>query len=280
MSKAKRYAMDDTLTAAIALDGAEAARERFSTYMLVTAHDIAGFMGPLLAKGKGRPGKSEPEVKRAQWVDQYAAGTGCKRPSAVTAVNRLITVAVIVDKHAGRVKGGHGAQSEWVLKVRQAVKAGTADDAAALAAKYVADPVAFVNGRAASTQKGQTGANVGPNGADNKTAATPGAPGKAAGKGKGKGSQSTQSTQSTPDAGQGGTREVDPIKPVPTDTAALQALEAFLKDRRDGSDKANPFRLTDSEADTLRAMIKAASAALALSEANAAKAAAKGGKAA
>lgn len=279
MSKAIKYTATDTLTAAIALDGAEAARERFAASMLATAGDIARDLGPLLAKGQGRPGKSAPEVMRAQWIEQYSAGTGCKRPSAVTAVNRLIHCAVIVDKHAGRVKGDREA---WVLKVRQAVKAGTADDAAALAAKYVADPVAFVNGRAASTQKGQTGANVGPNGADNQTAATPGAAGKATGKGKGKGkgSQATPDAgQGTPDAGQGGQREIDPIKPVPTDTAALQALEAFLKDRRDGSDNANPFRLTDSEESTLRAMIKAASAALALSQANAAKAAAKGGKA-
>jgi hypothetical protein len=240
MPKAITYTPSDTLTAAIALDGAEAARERFAASMIATAGTIARDLGPLLAKGKGRPGKSAPEVMRAAWIEQYAAGTGCKRPSAVTAVNRLITVAVIVSKHLANVSDG----KEWVLKVRQAVKAGTAEDIAALAAKYVADPVAFVNGRAKSTQKGQQGANVGPNGADNTnpnvtTSTTPdaGKGGKDAGKG----------SQTTPDAGKGGTRDVEPTGTVPgyRDLAAMAAR--IVQDRRNGSSKASPFELSPEE---------------------------------
>jgi ketosteroid isomerase-like protein len=251
MSKAIKYTPADTLTAAIALDGAEAARERFAASMLATAGDIAKDLGPLLAKGKGRPGKSAPEVMRAQWVEQYAAGTGCKRPSAVTAVNRLIHCAVIVDKHVGRVQGEREA---WVLKVRQAVKAGTAEDVAALASKYVADPVAFVAGRAKSTQSAQGGANVGPNGNSNSnpnvtTSTTPdaGKGGKGGTPDAGKGGKGGKGGQTAPDAGQGGKRDVEPGGTVPGYRELAVMAARIVKDRRNGSSKANPFQLSPEE---------------------------------
>lgn len=226
-------------TAVVAADIAIDAAANYSTAMLSAAEGIASTLGALLDRSAGRPGKNDPQAQAIKaWGEMKAeyVAAGLKPVPANNKVRLTVTVAVIVAKHGKRVSGDAKRES-WVLAVRQACREGQAADIADMRKKYVADPVGFVRGRKASADAAANGSNVGPTGT-----------GKGANGGKG-GKGADGGNGGRPQGSASESRKAVPnlADPVASLDAAIAAVTAFVNDRKAGSDRKNPFTLTDAE---------------------------------